>query len=200
MANPSTQNKGHVKVAAICGGIALSMLALAFAAVPLYDLFCRVTGYGGTTQRAEAPAGEVLDRIMEVRFDANGAGGLNWRFKPDQTVIKVKVGQSMLTHDTARNEGDEPVVATATFNVSPPAAGAYFNKIECFCFTEQKLEPGETIDMPVVFFIDPEVVNEADMTGVPSITLSYTFFPVREDEQASEPVASLSGTKAAKPL
>lgn len=194
------QEKSQVKIALICGGIALSMLGLAFAAVPLYDLFCRVTGYGGTTQRAEASTGEVVDRQMIVRFDANVAKGLKWSFRPEQTTVNVKVGETKLVYYRARNNSDQPLAATATFNVAPPAAGAYFNKIECFCFTEQTLQPGETIDMPVVFFLDPALADEEDLTGVGSITLSYTFFPLAAPQKKTEPVASLPGAPSAKPL
>src|SRR5690606_20292624 len=119
-------------------------------------------------------------REMTVRFDAN-VNGMNWTFRPEQRTVTVKVGASTLVHYYARNDGDRPLTGTATFNVWPPSAGAYFNKIQCFCFTEQRLEPGEEIDMPVVFFLDPALVDEAELKDVSSITLSYSFFPVRDD-------------------
>lgn len=199
--NGQPKSSGNRRVAVICGVVVAGMLGLAFAAVPLYNLFCSVTGYGGTTQRADGPAGSILDREITVRFDAN-QNGLNWTFRPEQRTVRVKIGASTLVNYYARNDSDRAMTATATFNVSPPAAGAYFNKIECFCFTEQRLEPGEEIHMPVVFFLDPAMVDEEDLRGVSSITLSYTFFPVRDEtnDTPEKPVVSLSGADKSKPL
>ncbi|MGE0233506.1 MAG: cytochrome c oxidase assembly protein [Flavobacteriaceae bacterium] len=195
------QHRGNGRVALVCGVVAAAMLGLAFAAVPLYDLFCSVTGYGGTTQRADGPAASVLDQEIVVRFDAN-TNGLGWTFRPEQRTVRVRIGASTLVNYYARNDSDRAMTATATFNVSPPAAGAYFNKIECFCFTEQRLEPGEEIHMPVVFFLDPAMVDEEDLEGVTTLTLSYTFFPVRDEktDKPAGPVVGLSGTDNSKPL
>ena len=194
-------DSGNTRIAVICGVVVAGMLGLAFAAVPLYNLFCSVTGYGGTTQRADGPASSVLEREITVRFDAN-TNGLGWTFRPEQRTVRVKIGASTLINYYARNDTDSAATATATFNVSPPAAGAYFNKIQCFCFTEQRLEPGEEIHMPVVFFLDPAMVDEDDLEGVSTITLSYTFFPVRDEkkDKPAGPVVGLSGADKSKPL
>ncbi len=149
---------------------------MAYAAVPLYTLFCRVTGYAGTPKRAEKPSGSVLDRVVTIRFDSNVAPGLGWSFQPAQRKIDVKIGENTLAFYRAENTSSEPVTGTATFNVTPEIAGSYFNKIECFCFTEQRLEPGQTIDMPVSFFVDPSIVHDESAGHLTQITLSYTFY------------------------
>lgn len=199
MSDPRAANRNNriaIALAALAGG----MLGLAFAAVPLYNLFCSVTGYGGTTQRATAGAERVLDRTVMIRFDANTAGGLGWTFRPEKNMVTVKIGESKLALYEAVNDTDREMTATATFNVSPPSAGAYFNKLQCFCFTEQTLKPGERIDMPVVFFLDPAMVEDADLDEVSTITLSYTFFPVKQKKPDDKPVAGLAGTDNRKPL
>lgn len=157
------------------------MLGLSFAAVPLYRIFCQVTGYAGTTQRAGAAPSEALNQTIRVRFDGNVARAMPWQFHPVQNEVDVKIGESTLIFYEAKNTSDKPVRGTATFNVTPEAAGYYFNKIECFCFTEQLLKPGERVDMPVNFFIDPEIVNDPDARNITEITLSYTFFPVPDE-------------------
>ena len=154
------------------------MVGLAYASVPLYRLFCQITGYGGTTQVAEAPAGEALERTIKVRFDANIASGLPWSFAPKQREVEVRIGEVAEVAYGSKNIGRVATAGTATFNVTPQAAGAYFNKMECFCFTEQTLQPGEEAHMPVVFFVDPAIVNAPETWGIETITLSYTFFPV----------------------
>lgn len=154
------------------------MLGMAYAAVPLYGMFCQVTGYGGTTQRVEKPSSTVLDRTLTIRFDANVAPGLAWQFEPVQHAVDVKIGENTLAFYRAKNTSSQPITGTATFNVTPEIAGSYFNKIECFCFTEQRLEPGEAVDMPVSFFIDPAIVEDTSGAGqLSQITLSYTFYP-----------------------
>lgn len=168
----------NTRVAVMAGGFALFMLGMAFAAVPLYQIFCQVTGFGGTTQRAEAPSETVLDRVVSVRFDSNVSGGLGWRFEPVVKTVNVRVGENALAFYRATNISNQPLVGTASFNVAPDSVGAYFAKIECFCFTEQRLEPGESMEMPVSFFVDPEFVNDKDTKGISQITLSYTFYPV----------------------
>lgn len=161
-----------------CTAGAVGMLGLAYAAVPLYAMFCQVTGYGGTTQRVEKPSSTVLDRVVTVRFDSNVAPGLGWQFEPVQHTVDVKIGENTLAFYRAVNTSGRPVAGTATFNVTPEIAGSYFNKIECFCFQEQLLAPGESIDMPVSFFVDPAIVEDRSGAGeLTQITLSYTFYP-----------------------
>ena len=150
---------------------------LSYASVPLYKLFCQVTGYGGTTQQASGPSSQILERKIKIRFDANTKPTLDWNFQPAQTSIDISVGQNTLAFYKAENTGKDPIVGTATFNVTPEKAGVYFNKIDCFCFVEQLLAPQEAVDMPVSFFIDPDIVNDPNLDDVTTITLSYTFFP-----------------------
>lgn len=181
MRNDTTQNSsnyGNFRIAALVFGVALGMGGLAFASVPLYQLFCQVTGYGGTTQVAVADSSiPVLDREITVYFDSNISQGLDWRFKPQKRNITVKLGQLAQVAYEAENLSDVVLNGTATFNVTPAALGAYFNKTECFCFTETEVNPGETLEMPVVFFVDPEMDLNADLKNIKSVTLSYTFFP-----------------------
>jgi cytochrome c oxidase assembly protein subunit 11 len=177
------KNRG---VAAIAGAVAIAMLGAAYAAVPLYRMFCQVTGFGGTTQRAEAAPGKVLDRTIAVRFDANTSGALDWSFHPEQTTVTVKLGEQTMAFYRATNNSSGTLTGSAVFNVTPPTAGAFFNKIQCFCFTEQTLGPGESVDMPVVFFVDPDIVNDPDGAGIKEITLSYTFYPVDRDKAVSD--------------
>jgi cytochrome c oxidase assembly protein subunit 11 len=169
-------------VAAACGVFAASMVGAAFAAVPLYNWFCRTTGFGGTTQVASAGPAHALDRKVLVRFDANVSGGLPWRFEPEQTSIEVRVGEVVTVNYLVTNESARETVGQASYNVSPPTAGAYFTKINCFCFTEQRFKPGEKREMPGVFFVDPELVKDAEQDGLTAITLSYTMYPVRQSE------------------
>ncbi|HBK92631.1 MAG TPA: cytochrome c oxidase assembly protein [Parvularcula sp.] len=152
------------------------MVALSFASVPLYRAFCQITGWGGATKRAEAPAGRVLERTIAVRFDATVNEGLPWTFKPEQVSETLHVGETGLAFYAAKNLTDRPITGRATFNVQPAKAGRYFKKIECFCFTEQTLKPGEEASMPVTFFIDPAIADDRGLDDVQTITLSYTFF------------------------
>ncbi|MHC1549829.1 cytochrome c oxidase assembly protein [Phyllobacterium sp. K27] len=165
-------------IAVSCLAFFFGMVGMAFAAVPLYAMFCQVTGYGGTTQRVEQMSDTILDKTITVRFDANTSGGLPWDFKPMQRDVSLKIGETKLIKYEARNIASQPTSGRALFNVTPMAAGAYFNKVECFCFTDTVLKPGEDLEMPVVFFIDPEIVNAPELKGVNTITLSYTFFPI----------------------
>ncbi len=158
--------------------IAVAMLGLGMAAKPLYDTFCRVTGYGGTTRVADALSTTTLERPIKVRFDSNVAAGLNWSFRPLQTSVNVKLGENTLAFYMAENNSDVAVVGTASYNVAPIKAAPFFSKIECFCFTEQRLEPGESVKMPVLFFVDPLMAEEIRLEEVKTITLSYTFHPV----------------------
>jgi cytochrome c oxidase assembly protein subunit 11 len=174
------ENK-NLKVATIVASVAVGMVGLAYASVPLYDLFCRVTGFGGTTQRADAAPATVLDRTIRIAFDANVNSGLGWEFKPVQRQQTVRIGEQSLAFYHATNVGKDPVTGTATFNVSPPQAGSYFSKIQCFCFTEQTLQPGQSIDMPVTYYVDPDIANDPDLKYLDTITLSYTFFKADKD-------------------
>ena len=164
------------------------MVMMAFAAVPLYDLFCRVTGYGGTTQVSQSAPDIVLDRKVRVRFNADTQRDLPWDFKPDQREVTVQLGQEALISYTARNTAQNPVTGTAIFNVTPQKAGKYFHKTQCFCFGEQTLQPGEDMPMPVTFYVDPAMDEDKEMDDVTMITLSYTFFTAesQELEQALE--------------
>ena len=169
-----------------CSLFFVGMIGMAYAAVPLYQLFCQITGYGGTTQRVETASERVLDRTIKVRFDANVSPGLPWRFEPKQREVEVRIGETFEVAYGSENHGVIPTAGTATFNVTPQAAGAYFNKMECFCFTEQVLRPGESAHMPVVFYVDPEIVEAAETKGIETLTLSYTFFPIDTPEGAEQ--------------
>ncbi|WFL77589.1 cytochrome c oxidase assembly protein [Altererythrobacter arenosus] len=162
---------------------ALAMLGLGYAAVPLYDLFCRVTGFGGTTQRASESDAAIAERLAQsaggktisIRFDASTARDMPWSFKPAQVTDTVQIGVRDMATYVARNDSGETVTGTASFNVEPEQAGRYFNKIQCFCFTEQTLKPGQEVHMPVLYYVDPKALNDPNMDGVEQITLSYTF-------------------------
>ncbi len=175
------------RTAAIFALVGLAMLGLAFAAVPLYRLFCQVTGFGGTTQMnvgGSAP-GEVVGKIVNVRFDANTNAALPWSFQPEKHVDRAAIGARKMAFYTARNNGTLPVTGTATFNVTPVQAGQYFSKIQCFCFTEQTLQPGEEMRMPVVYYVDPKILDDPNTRDITEITLSYTFYPVDEAKTQS---------------
>jgi len=175
--------KSNIKVAVGCAALALSMVGVAYAAVPLYRLFCQITGYGGTTQVAEQASEKVLSKTINVRFDANSSRKLSWSFEPVERQITIKIGETYLANYKAQNLGTASTTGTSTFNVTPLSAGQYFNKIQCFCFTKQTLKPGESVEMPVSFYIDPGIVNDKDLDGVSTITLSYTFFPLKTEEK-----------------
>ena len=188
--NDHIGQKANQRVAAGAALMACVMIGAAYAAVPLYDLFCRVTGFGGTTQVADAAPGAVTDRLMTVRFDASLNRRLPWEFEAPDAAINVPIGESGLAFYRARNKTDRTITGTATYNVTPEKAGIYFSKIDCFCFTEQVLEPGQSVDMPVSFFIDPEILTDHEMDDVKTITLSYTFF-----EAASEASIGASASR-----
>lgn len=196
MTRPATSKSDaqrNTRVAVTCALFAVGMVGLAYASVPLYRLFCQMTGFAGTTQRAERPSTEVLDRVITVRFDANVGPGLSWDFQPVVTTMDVRIGENALAFYRATNRSNQPLVGSATFNVTPDQVGAFFNKIECFCFTEQRLEPGESLEMPVSFFVDPAIMKDLDGAKVRNITLSYTFFPV------DKPKAAKSADSTARP-
>ena len=176
-------------VASICGFVVVAMVGAAYAAVPFYNWFCRATGFNGTTQVAtSAPAGAPLERKVKVRFDSNVAGGLPWKFEPEQTEVEVKIGEVKTIFYKVTNESARTTTGQAAYNVAPLTVGAYFDKINCFCFTEQTMAPGETRDMPVVFYVDKSIVKDRDNDTLNTITLSYTFYPVKEP--AIKPLAS----------
>ncbi|WP_031552322.1 cytochrome c oxidase assembly protein [Parvularcula oceani] len=181
----------NTRIVVIICVVLAGMLGLVAAAPSLYNTFCRVTGWGGTTQRAEIAPGTVLDRKVTVRFDGTVAADLPWSFKPEQVSQTIHIGETALAYYEATNTSDRPIVGTATFNVQPAKAGLYFMKVECFCFTEQVLQPGETMSMPVTYFIDPELTLEDRLDDVREITLSYTFY--RDEDAERELLAAHSG-------
>jgi cytochrome c oxidase assembly protein subunit 11 len=181
-------------VAAICGFVVVLMVGASYAAVPFYNWFCRATGFNGTTQVAtSAPSAAPLTRKIAVRFDSNVAGGLPWKFEPEQTEIEVNIGQVVTVFYTVTNQAARTTTGQAAYNVAPLTVGAYFQKINCFCFTEQTMAPGEKREMPVVFYVDPALVEDHDNDGLSTITLSYTFYPVREP--APKPFAARAPDK-----
>ncbi len=195
---PKTDNTtpANGRVAVLCLAVVVGMIGMSYAAVPLYRIFCQVTGYGGTTQRADAPPQDtVIERVMTVRFDANTSSALAWTFEPAQKQAEVKVGEQAMAFYRATNTSSETLTGTATFNVSPPRAGAYFSKVECFCFTEQTLKPGQSVDMPVVYFVDPDIDSDPDLKALRTITLSYTFYPAERDSE-TDIVATPSGERS----
>jgi len=167
----------NASVALLLGGLVCGMVGLSFAAVPLYRLFCQVTGYGGTTRAADFVPASVSDKTIRVRFNADISPDLPWRFQPEVREVELHLGEQALVFYRAENLSGRALTGTATFNVTPLAAGQYFNKIDCFCFTEQRLAAGETADMGVSFFVDPAIAQDPALVRLPSITLSYTFFP-----------------------
>ena len=182
----TTLSGKNLRSGMMAGAMGLGMLGLGFAAVPLYEVFCRVTGYGGTTQRvgeAQAATIEATSQVMSIRFDSNVNSALPWSFKPEQAVDRVSVGARDMAIFIATNESDQPVVGTATFNVTPLLAGKYFNKVQCFCFSEQMLKPGQTVRMPVLYYVDPAIMEDPETKDIKEITLSYTFYR-STDEQA----------------
>jgi cytochrome c oxidase assembly protein subunit 11 len=165
-----------------------AMIAVGYAAVPLYKLFCEATGFGGTIQRVDGdikPGQGVAGKIMSIRFDANHVNELPWEFKPERTVEKVTIGEREMAFFTAKNLSDKPITGRASYNVTPTQAGRYFNKIQCFCFTEQTLQPGQQVRMPVIYYVDPGIITDPDANSVQEITLSYTFHVVDEADKPS---------------
>lgn len=171
----------------LAAGLAFGMVGVGYASVPLYRLFCQVTGFAGTTQKAvgQAAPGAVAGQTMSVRFDANHAPNLPWKFQPEQRREVVNVGAQDIVFYEAQNLSDKAVTGTATFNVTPSQAGKYFTKIQCFCFTEQTLQPGQKVRMPVVFYVDPAILKDPAANNIEEITLSYTFYPVDERKKQS---------------
>ena len=173
----STLAQRNGRTAALAALVVVFMVGLAFASVPLYRLFCQATGFAGTTQRAQAAPGAV-GATISVRFDANTAPAMPWYFKPERTTETVRIGERQIAFFAAKNLSDQTVTGSATFNVTPTEAGVYFTKIQCFCFTEQTLKAGEETRMPVVFYVNPKILDDPDGRAISEITLSYTFYPV----------------------
>jgi cytochrome c oxidase assembly protein subunit 11 len=171
-------------VASTCGVFVAIMVGMSYAAVPLYDWFCRATGFAGTTQVATSAPAHVLDRKIIVRFDANVGAGLPWKFEPEVPAIEARLGEVVTMNYRVTNASARETVGQASYNVTPLSTGVYFQKINCFCFVEQRMKPGEKRDMPVVFYVDPALAKDAEGQNVSAITLSYTFFPVRQPEPA----------------
>ncbi len=167
--------------------IAVFMTGLGYAAVPLYRMFCQVTGFAGTTREAvgQAAPGGVAGKVISVRFDANHVNELPWTFKPEATKANVVIGARQMAFFIAKNLSDKPITGAASYNVSPSSAGAYFTKIQCFCFTEQTLQPGQEVRMPVIYYVDPKILDDEDGKQISEITLSYTFYPVDDSKKPS---------------
>jgi cytochrome c oxidase assembly protein subunit 11 len=195
MAHPSQQQR-NLRVLMMLVGVVAGMTGLAYASVPLYRLFCQVTGFGGTPQRVAAAPIEISDRTVRVTFTADVAAGLGWKFQPLQRNLELKVGENKLAYYVAENLESGPVTGRATFNVSPEIFGPYFSKIECFCFTDQTLQPGQRIEMPVSFFIDPAVLDDPALKKLNDVTLSYTFFRAADDGAAEKKVGQLQNSQA----
>ena len=195
-ASNGTAGRRNARTGLVLSGIVAGMIGLSFASVPLYRLFCQVTGYGGTTQIAAAAPGAVSERVIKVRFNADTAPDLPWSFKPAQREIALKVGESGLAYYRARNLAAEAVTGTSTFNVTPLKAGRYFSKVQCFCFDEQRLEAGQELDMAVSFFVDPEILSDRNLDEVKTITLSYTFFRAPGDAETRAEQANADASAA----
>ena len=181
--NLKAQNK---KVIFLITFVGMLMLSLSYAAVPLYDIFCRVTGFGGTTQIASSAPGSTGHPNINIRFESNITDSLNWDFYSKTKTVKIPMGEEKTIYYFAKNLSDEPIVGTATFNVTPAKAGQYFMKIDCFCFVEQLLNPGESMNMPVTFFIDPDLYKDENVQEVNEITLSYTFMKSMDQSKVEE--------------
>lgn len=190
------RDRRNLRISLLLGGLVCAMVGLAFASVPLYRLFCQVTGYAGTTRIAEAPPEQIAERVITVRFNADVNPELPWQFGPVQRAVKVHVGEPGLAFYRARNLSSRAITGTATFNVTPLKAGQYFNKTACFCFDEQRLEPGEDVEMGVSFFIDPAILADRNLDDVKTVTLSYTFFRSLDDGDDGE-VGEVGGVGSA---
>jgi len=185
---PKSTLRRDMMVASVCGVVVAAMIGLSYASVPFYNWFCRTTGYGGTTQVSEKAPDQVLGRTIAIRFDSNVAPGLPWKFEPEVNEIKVRIGEVTTAHYKVTNMAAREITAQAGYNVSPPQVGGYFNKINCFCFTQQTMKPGETREMTVVFYVDPSIAKDSDQDDLNTITLSYTFYRIPNPEK---PVAQV---------
>ncbi|WP_336974689.1 cytochrome c oxidase assembly protein [Sphingobium aromaticiconvertens] len=185
--SPFDRDRRNRRTLVAMAGVGLAMLGLGFASVPLYRIFCEQTGFGGTTARAAADTQVAVaaGHTMSIRFDSNVQPGMPWQFYPEHRVDTVTVGAKDMAIFIAKNMSDKPVTGTASFNVTPTQAGAYFTKIQCFCFTQQTLQPGQEVRMPVLFYVDPKILKDPDNKDTQEITLSYTFYPVEQDKKPS---------------
>jgi len=190
-----TKLRRDMLIAAGCGALVASMVGASFAAIPFYNWFCRTTGFAGTTQVSHTAPEHQLGRELIVRFDSNVAPGLPWKFEPEQNSIRLHIGEVVTVHYKVINEAARSITAQASYNVTPPTVGAYFDKINCFCFTQQTMKPGETREMTVVFYVDPAIVKDRDQDALNTITLSYTFYRLPDSER---PVAETPNTKSNK--
>ncbi|MDI1344446.1 MAG: cytochrome c oxidase assembly protein [Pseudolabrys sp.] len=198
MTEPQTSKpklRRDMVIAGCCGVFVAAMVGAAYASVPFYNWFCRTTGFAGTPQVSEQAPDHILGRTVTVRFDSNVTPGLPWKFVPEQDTITLRIGEVATVHYKVINLAARTITAQASYNVAPPQVGGYFNKINCFCFTEQTLKAGETREMTVVFYIDPKIVEDRDQNTLNTITLSYTFFPLREQDR---PVADAADKKSSK--
>jgi cytochrome c oxidase assembly protein subunit 11 len=182
--NETKRLRRHMLTAAACGVFVAAMVGAAYAAVPLYNWFCRTTGFAGTPQVAQEAPAHMLGRTIAVRFDSNVAAGLPWKFEPEQNEIRLRIGEVATVHYKVINQAARSITAQASYNVSPPQIGAYFDKINCFCFTQQTMKPGETREMTVVFYVDPAIVKDHEQDALDSITLSYTFYRLPEQDRS----------------
>jgi cytochrome c oxidase assembly protein subunit 11 len=183
MSPPDLSKRRNARVALICAAVFAGMVGAAYASVPLYRAFCQITGFDGTVRKADAAPDKVLARTVTVRFDAN-VRQMPWDFRPDQVSQEIRIGDTGLAFYKVTNNGKTPITGTATYNVVPEQAGPYFQKLECFCFTNQTVQPGQTMEFPVVYFVDPAYADDPGTKGKGEITLSYTFFPA-QDQQAN---------------
>jgi cytochrome c oxidase assembly protein subunit 11 len=183
MSITENRSRKNALIATACGIFVAIMVGAAYAAVPLYNWFCRTTGFGGTPQIAKVAPAHGIERKVKIRFDANVAGGLPWRFEPEENSVEVAIGEVVTVNYLVINQSARDTVGLASYNVAPSTAGAYFSKINCFCFSEQRLKAGEQREMPVVFFVDPQIAKDAEQDGLDTITLSYTMHPVREPQE-----------------
>ena len=190
-----TKLRRDMLIAAGCGALVASMVGASFAAIPFYNWFCRTTGFAGTTQVSHTAPEHQLGRELIVRFDSNVAPGLPWKFEPEQNSIRLHIGEVVTVHYKVINEAARSITAQASYNVTPPTVGTYFDKINCFCFTQQTMKPGETREMTVVFYVDPAIVKDRDQDALNTITLSYTFYRLPDSER---PVAETPNTKSNK--
>ncbi len=182
---PTAQVRRNRKVALICAGFFFGMIGMAYASVPLYRAFCQLTGFDGTVRKADAAPDTILDKTLTIRFDAN-VRNLPWTFKAEQNAQTIKIGQTGLAYFKVTNNGDKDITGRAVYSVVPEAAGAYFQKIECFCFSDQTIKAGQTVEFPVVYFVDPEYATDFETKGAGEVTLSYTYFPSVEGQGGQE--------------